>query len=98
MTEPTPQKSITQEQVRVAAQVGLELLTSETTVIPTAKMEAGLVLRMLLGEIAAGFAVVATVPKAAETPDSPNGGKKPPRRKRSSRKKGLRSVKSGDDT
>ena len=58
----TPQTTtISQEQIRVAAQVGVQLLSSETTLIPTAHMNAGTILRQLLLAIAEGQAVIAPV-------------------------------------
>ena len=72
----TPQNTtITAEQVRVAAQVGIQLLSSETSSVPTAHMNAALILRQLLVAIAEGQAVIAPVapvaPIAPETPEPP---------------------------
>lgn len=95
MTEPTPETGITPDQVRVAAQVGVELLMSETTVIPTSKMEAGVVLRAVLAQVAAGNAmIVSTVPP--EAPPAPEAPKAPkaPARKKAPRKARPKRVKS----
>ena len=90
----TPQQAqtvINPAQIRVAAQVGVELLSSDTTVLATSKMEAGIVLRAVLAQVASGQAVI--LPVAPEAPPAPEADKKSGRKK-APRKPGLKSVKS----
>ncbi len=97
-TPTPPQPGVTQEQIRVAAQVGVELLTSETTVIPTLKMEAGIVLRAVLNAVAQGNAVIVNAakpePEAPPAPDAPKTPKKAGHKKAPPRKRALKSVES----